>query len=51
MKRKKKGLKQLDYPNGVWACVNKFECTRVCPKEIPVTKSINLMKREIEKSR
>jgi len=44
-------LKQLDYPNGVWACENKFECTRVCPKEIPVTKSINLMKREIEKSR
>ena len=44
-------LKQLDYPNGVWACENKFECTRVCPKEIPVTKSINIMKREIEKSR
>ena len=43
-------LRRLDYPNGVWACENKFECTRVCPKEIPVTKSINLMKREIEKS-
>jgi succinate dehydrogenase / fumarate reductase iron-sulfur subunit len=44
-------LRRLDYSNGVWACENKFECTRVCPKEIPVTKSINLMKREIEKSR
>jgi succinate dehydrogenase / fumarate reductase iron-sulfur subunit len=41
-------LKQLDYPDGVWACVNKFECTRVCPKEIPVTKEINLIKREIK---
>lgn len=42
-------LKQLDYPNGAWACVNHFECTRACPKEIPVTKSINLIKREIRK--
>jgi len=44
-------LRRLDYPSGVWACENKFECTRVCPKEIPVTKSINLMKKEIEKTR
>lgn len=43
-------LKQLDYQDGVWACVNHFECTRVCPKEIPVTKSINTIKREIQKS-
>jgi len=42
-------LKQLDYPDGAWACVNKFECTRVCPKEIPVTKSINIIKGEIKK--
>lgn len=42
-------LRQLDEPNGAWACVNHFECTRVCPKEIPVTKSINMIKREIEK--
>ncbi|MDQ7783531.1 MAG: succinate dehydrogenase iron-sulfur subunit [Desulfomonilaceae bacterium] len=42
-------LRQLDYPDGVWACVNHFECTRVCPKEIPVTRSINTMKREIKK--
>jgi succinate dehydrogenase / fumarate reductase iron-sulfur subunit len=45
-----KRLQQLDHPDGVWACVNHFECTRVCPKEIPVTKSINLLKREIEKT-
>lgn len=43
-------LKQADDPNGARSCVNHFECTRVCPKEIPVTKSINAIKREIEKS-
>jgi succinate dehydrogenase / fumarate reductase iron-sulfur subunit len=42
-------LKQIDHPDGAWGCVNHFECTRVCPKEIRVTKSINRMKREIEK--
>jgi succinate dehydrogenase / fumarate reductase iron-sulfur subunit len=42
-------LRQADDPNGAWACVNHFECTRVCPKEIPVTKSINTIKREIQK--
>lgn len=43
-------LRQMDDPNAVWACVNHFECTRACPKEIPVTKSINFIKREIEKA-
>jgi succinate dehydrogenase / fumarate reductase, iron-sulfur subunit len=43
-------LKQLDYPDGAWACVNHFECTRVCPKEIPVTKEINTIKAEIKKN-
>lgn len=42
-------LRQLNYPDGVWACENHFECTRVCPKEIAVTRSINVMKREIKK--
>lgn len=42
-------LQQLNQPNGAWGCVNHFECTRVCPKEIPVTKYINAMKREINK--
>jgi succinate dehydrogenase / fumarate reductase iron-sulfur subunit len=44
-------LALLDQPNGVWSCVNHFECTRVCPKTIPITKSINQLKREIEKRR
>ncbi len=42
-------LEQLDSPDGAWGCVNHFECTRVCPKEIPVTKSINTIKREIQR--
>lgn len=43
-------LRQLDHPDGAWACVNHFECTRVCPKEIPVTKSINTIKQEIRRA-
>jgi len=43
-------LKQINHPDGVWGCVNHFECTRVCPKEIKITKSINTIKREIEKT-
>jgi succinate dehydrogenase / fumarate reductase, iron-sulfur subunit len=42
-------LKGVDSPDDAWGCVNHFECTRVCPKEIPVTKSINMIKKEIEK--
>lgn len=42
-------LEKLNEPDSVWPCRNYFECTRVCPKNIPVTKSINFMKREIEK--
>ena len=41
----------LDKPNGVWACENHFECTRVCPREIKITKMINFTKREIKKYR
>jgi succinate dehydrogenase / fumarate reductase, iron-sulfur subunit len=43
-------LRQIDDANGVWACENYFECTRVCPKEIPITKSINVLKREVDKT-
>jgi succinate dehydrogenase / fumarate reductase iron-sulfur subunit len=41
----------LDQPNGVWPCENHFECTRVCPRDIKVTKMINFTKREIKKLR
>jgi succinate dehydrogenase / fumarate reductase iron-sulfur subunit len=47
-----RGLEQrlavLDHPDGVWACENHFQCTRVCPRTIKVTKNINLTKRMIE---
>lgn len=40
-------LRRVDYPDGVWPCVNHYECTRVCPKGIHVTRCINEIKREI----
>jgi succinate dehydrogenase / fumarate reductase iron-sulfur subunit len=40
-------LPALDNPNGVWPCENHFNCTKVCPREIKVTKNINLTKRKI----
>ncbi len=42
-------LAVLNDPNGIWSCDNRFDCTRVCPREIKVTKTINLMKRKITK--
>ncbi len=41
-------LKSLDHENGVWPCENHFNCTKVCPRGIKVTKTINLMKKEIK---
>jgi succinate dehydrogenase / fumarate reductase iron-sulfur subunit len=40
-------LEVLDHPNGVWACDNHFQCTRVCPRGIKVTRNINLTKRKM----
>ena len=40
----------LDRPHSVWGCENHFECTRVCPREIKVTKLINFTKRKIQES-
>jgi len=42
-------LDVLDDPHGVWPCENHFQCTRVCPRGIKVTKNINTLKREIKK--
>jgi len=44
-------LAVLDRPNGVWPCENRFECTRVCPRGIKVTKHINLTKKHITEFR
>jgi succinate dehydrogenase / fumarate reductase iron-sulfur subunit len=41
----------LDHPDGVWACENHFECTKVCPRGIKITKLINLTKRSIRQYR
>jgi succinate dehydrogenase / fumarate reductase iron-sulfur subunit len=41
-------LDVLDDKHGVWPCENHFECTRVCPRGIKVTKNINLTKRAIK---
>jgi len=44
-------LEALDTPDGAWSCENHFQCTRVCPRGIKVTKLINQTKREIKKFR
>ena len=44
-------LDTLDKKNGVWPCENHYECTRVCPRGIKVTKLINLTKQKIKKFR
>jgi succinate dehydrogenase / fumarate reductase iron-sulfur subunit len=44
-------LEVLDHPDGVWACEDHFQCTRVCPRGIKVTKNINLSKRRITKAK
>ncbi len=41
-------LDVLDDPHGVWPCENHFNCTRVCPRDIKVTKNINMVKRQIK---
>ncbi|MHC4146086.1 MAG: succinate dehydrogenase iron-sulfur subunit [Planctomycetota bacterium] len=38
----------LDDVHGVRSCENHFQCTRVCPRGIKVTKNINLVKRQIK---
>ena len=41
-------LEALDDSHGVWPCENHFQCTRVCPRGIKVTKNINMVKRAIK---
>lgn len=40
-------LDPLDSTEGAWACENHFDCTKVCPRGIKVTKCINETKRAI----
>jgi succinate dehydrogenase / fumarate reductase iron-sulfur subunit len=41
----------LDRENGAWGCQNHFNCTKVCPREIKVTKMINQTKQWIKKTK
>ncbi|MBS3819891.1 succinate dehydrogenase iron-sulfur subunit [bacterium] len=41
-------LPELDSPDGVWSCKNYFFCTQVCPRDIQVTKIINMTKKKIK---
>lgn len=47
-----KGLEErinfLDQPHVIWGCQNKFECTKVCPKGIKITKLINFTKNKVK---
>jgi succinate dehydrogenase / fumarate reductase, iron-sulfur subunit len=38
----------LDGQEGVQACENHFDCTKVCPRGIKITKTINEVKRELK---
>jgi succinate dehydrogenase / fumarate reductase, iron-sulfur subunit len=40
----------LDEDDGVWPCANHMACTRACPREIKVTRLINLTKRELRRA-
>jgi succinate dehydrogenase / fumarate reductase iron-sulfur subunit len=37
----------IDYPDGIWPCKSFFKCTQVCPRNIEVTKLINVTKKKI----
>ncbi len=37
----------LDHKDGAWGCQTLWWCTKVCPKQIPVTKEIGQIKRQI----
>jgi len=44
-------LDALGSPDGARACENHFDCTRVCPRGIKVTKTINEIKRAIAQNK
>ncbi len=41
-------LPVLNDPDGVWPCQNHFECTKVCPRSILITKRINQTKQMLK---
>lgn len=47
----KERITLLDNKDGAWGCQTKWICTKVCPKEIPVTKEIFEVKKRILESK
>jgi succinate dehydrogenase / fumarate reductase iron-sulfur subunit len=47
----KERIALLDNKDGAWGCQTKWMCTKVCPKEIPVTKQIFEIKKRILESK
>jgi len=47
----KERITLLDNKDGAWGCQTKWMCTKVCPKEIPVTKQIFEIKKRILESK
>jgi len=43
-------MELIEQENGVWRCQTQFSCTKVCPKDIPLTEHIQELKREAVKS-
>ncbi|MFC7154341.1 succinate dehydrogenase/fumarate reductase iron-sulfur subunit [Halomarina halobia] len=43
-------LEIIEQEHGVWRCQTQFSCTEVCPKDIPLTKHIQELKREAVKN-
>jgi len=43
-------LKIIEQERGVWRCQTQFNCTDVCPKDIPLTEHIQELKREAVKN-
>lgn len=39
-------LRLLNQPEGIGLCENHFQCTKVCPRGIKITKNINMLKRK-----
>lgn len=43
---KEERLEHIDDPHKLWMCHTQFNCTEVCPKDIPITKLIQRMKKD-----
>ena len=50
-RQEEKRMKLLDNDNAIWGCKTHGKCTEVCPKEIPVTKSLGRVKKKIYDSK